>query len=133
MTETIASQCGGDGQATFANFRRNGFRDLFVVTTNISTHKVVIFCADTTPDVAVVDALLMSQSVPLFFEAPQFDGKNLGTGDYYGNGGMLNNYPLDIFDEPNYAANNRWFIGGVNWETLGCHLYTPDDKPDLRR
>ncbi len=52
MIETIASQCKGNGRATFADFRRCGFRDLFVVTTNISTHKVVIFSADTTPEVA---------------------------------------------------------------------------------
>ena len=133
MTETIASQCRGDGRATFADFRRFGFRDLSVVTTNISTHKAVIFSADTTPDVAVVDALLMSQSIPLFFEAPRFDGKRLGSGDYYGDGGMLNNYPIHLFDEPKYAVNNSWYIGGVNWETIGCHLYTPDDATSISK
>lgn len=126
MTDTIASQCGGDGRATFSEFRRRGFRDLSVVTTNMSTHKIAVFSADTTPDVAVVDALLLSQSVPLFFEAPQFDGKTLGRGDFYGDGGLLNNYPLHLFDHARYADGNPWFIGGINWETLGCHLHTPD-------
>jgi len=127
MTDAIASQCDGDGRATFGEFRRRGFRDLSVVTTNVSTHQIAVFSADNTPDVAVVDALLLSQSVPLVFEAPQFDGKTLGQGDFYGDGGLLNNYPLHLFDHPQYAEGNPWYVGGINWETLGCHLHTPDE------
>lgn len=133
MTETIASQSDGDGRATFADFQQRGFRDLFIVTTNVSTHQIAIFNADKTPDVAVIDALLMSQSIPFFFEAPRFDGKQLGVGDYYGDGGLLNGFPLELFDEPEYEVDNEWFIGGVNWETLGCHLHAPDAEPDAIR
>ena len=132
MAEVIADNCGGNGRATFADFRSRGFRDLHVVATNITTHEMTIFCADKTPDVAVVDALLMSQTVPLYFEALQFNGREFGSGDYYADGGIVNNYPIHIFDEPQFAASNRWFIQGTNWETLGLRLYTPEDCPDSR-
>jgi NTE family protein len=133
MAEVIADNCGGNGRATFADFRAQGFRDLHVVATNISTHEMVVFCADKTPDVAVVDALLMSQTIPLYFEALQFDGRQFGQGDYYADGGIVNNYPIHIFDAPHFAEGNRWFIHGTNWETLGLRLYTPEDCPEHRR
>jgi hypothetical protein len=42
----------------------------------------------------------------------------------------LINYPLQIFDEHLFALRNRWFVNGVNWETLGCRLYTPQNCPN---
>ncbi|MBK8985031.1 MAG: patatin-like phospholipase family protein [Chloroflexi bacterium] len=132
MLETISAQIGY-GQATFADFRARGFRDLHVVATNVSQHRLEIFSADTTPNTAVADALLISQSMPLFFAAPQFDGRTLGQGDFYGDGGILANYPIHLFDAPQYNANHRLNEHSVNWETLGCRLYTPSDCPDSGR
>ena len=129
LQQVIAEHCGGNGRSTFADFQERGFRDLYIVATNISQHTAVIFSADTTPDVAVADALLMSQCIPLFFESIQFDGRQLGQGDYYGDGGLTMNYPLYLFDDKRYVEQRRWFIGGVNWETLGCRLHTPPDCP----
>lgn len=126
MKETVG-RYSGDPQATFADFRRRGFRDLYVVVTNVSRHRTEVFCAETTPDVAVVDALLMSQTIPFYFEALQFDGQKFGRGAHYADGGILLNYPIHLFDEPRYAWNNRWYVNGVNWETLGCRLYTPSE------
>lgn len=128
MQETFARYCG-NGRCTFAQFRDLGFRDLHIVTTNISQHAIEVFCADATPDVAVVDALLISQTIPLYFEALRFDGRHFGRGSHYADGGILLNYPIEVFDNPRYAVNNRWFVNGVNWETLGCRLYTPADCP----
>lgn len=133
LQEVIAGHCEGNGRATFADFRRLGFRDLHVVATNISKQRVEVFNADNTPHVAVADALLMSQSIPLFFEAVRFDGEKFGTGDFYGDGGVLNNFPLHVFDSSKYAVDNEWFINGVNWQTLGCRLYTPPDCAGAHR
>ncbi len=132
MTNVIAEQCDGNGRATFADFRARGFRDLHVVVTNLSTREVLDFCADSTPDVAVVDAVRMSGLIPLYFEALQFDGKNFGAGDYYADGGVMANYPLHLFDRPAYQKGNRWFFTGINWETLGCRLETPKDCPNAK-
>ncbi|MEZ4642529.1 MAG: patatin-like phospholipase family protein [Chloroflexota bacterium] len=133
LHEVIAERCGGNGRATFADFRNCGFRDLHVVVTNISSRRMELFNANNTPDVAVADALLMSQSIPLFFEALQFDGQQFGAGDYYGDGGVLNNFPLHVFDRPEMAGETEWFVNGVNWETLGLRLYTPPDCPGSQR
>jgi NTE family protein len=127
LEETIAAHCAGDGRATFADFRKRGFRDLYITAVNITRRRPEIFSADTTPDVAVADAVVMSSSIPFFFEAVQFDGKSFGRGDFYIDGGALNNYPLTLFDDPRFRVENRNFTYGVNWETLGCQQYTPED------
>lgn len=127
LQNIIATHCDGNGRATFADFRDYGFRDLYTTAVNITRHQAEIFSADTTPDVAVADAVLMSATIPFFFEAIQFDGKALGQGDYYIDGGALSNYPLTIFDDIRFKEHSRHFTYGVNWETLGCQLYTPEN------
>jgi NTE family protein len=127
LLETIATYCSGNGRATFADFQACGFRDVYIVATNISNHSAEVFSAETTPHASVADAVLMSSSLPFFFEAPQFNGTQLGTGDYYTDGGVLSNYPLHVFDHPRFEKGSRHFEHGVNWETLGCRLYTPED------
>jgi NTE family protein len=127
LRKTIAEFCGGDGRATFADFRSKGFRDLYITAVNISRHRVEVFSADTTPHVAVMDAVVMSGTIPFFFEAVQFDGTSFGQGDYYIDGGALTNYPISLFDHFRFRRSDRHFSFGVNWETLGCRLFTPPD------
>jgi len=124
----IATQCDDNGRATFADFQAYGFRDLYIVSTNISTRSTAVFSAETTPAVAVADAILMSSLVPLYFESLRFDGERFGEGDFYADGGILLNYPINIFDDPAYVQDERWFFSNVNWETLGCRTYNQDDE-----
>lgn len=128
LHETIAAFCNGNPRATFANFRKQGYRDLYVVATNLSQHRSIVFCADKTPDVAVADAVVMSGLIPLFFESLQFDGQQIGEGDFFADGGVMDNYPIHLFDDPHFAESNSRFAHGVNWETLGCRLYTPAES-----
>ncbi len=127
LHSTIANYCGGNNRATFADFRDRGFRDLYTTAVNITQQRAEIFSAETTPDVAVADAVIMSAAIPFFFEAIQFDGKSIGQGDYYIDGGALSNYPLTIFDDVRFKEQSKHFTYGINWETLGCQLFTPDD------
>lgn len=122
LEEVIAGQCGGVRRATFNDFRRRGFRDLHIFASNLSRRRAEDFSYATTPDVAVADAVRMSMSIPLYFEALRFDGKNFGQGDYYVDGGLFNNYPIHLFDQESFVYNKRYFRGGVNWETLGLFL-----------
>ena len=126
LEKTIAKYCQ-HSRATFADFRDCGFRDLYIVAVNITRHQAEIFSVETTPDVAVAEAVLMSSTIPFFFEAVQFDGKAIGQGDYYIDGGALSNFPLNLFDDPKFQKSSRHFTYGVNWETLGCRLFTPED------
>lgn len=119
----IADQCDGNRRATFADFRERGFRNLFIVATNLSRHRAEVFSHKDTPDVAVADAVRMSMSIPIFFEALRFDGEKFGDGDYYVDGGLFDNFPMHIFDQGEYANRSWAYRDGVNWETLGLYLY----------
>jgi NTE family protein len=123
LMAAIASQCDGNGRATFAEFQERGFRDLYIVAANISRQRAEVFSALHTPDVAVADAVRMSMSIPIYFEALRFNGKSFGSGDYYVDGGLFDNFPMHIFDQPELAGRNWSFRDGVNWETLGLFLY----------
>jgi NTE family protein len=126
IQEILQRYCG-DSRATFAEFHRRGFLDLYVVATNVSARSRQVFSYRHTPNVAIADAIRLSISIPLFFEAVQFNGTFLGEGHYFSDGGILDNYPLHIFDDDDFQDGNRWHITGVNWETVGACTYTPDD------
>ena len=131
----IAEQCGGNPRATFADFQALGFRELHIVAANLSRHRAEVFSAARTPNVAVADAVRMSISIPIFFEALRFDGKELGDGDYYVDGGLYDNFPMHIFDQPEFARRGWTYHDSVNWETLGLFLYPAQlrdqDTPDI--
>lgn len=132
LMDVIADQCHGNGRATFMDFKALGFRDLHVVVTNLTRQRIETMNAETTPDITVADAVRMSGTIPLFFEGLQFDGKVFGAGDFYADGGVMANYPLHLFDAPRYAKESRLFFTGINWETLGCQLFTPENCPNAR-
>jgi NTE family protein len=125
LQDVIAEQCGGNPKATFMDFQEKGFRDLFIVATNVSRQRAEIFSIDHTPQVAVADAVRMSMSIPVYFESLRFDGNKFGSGDYYVDGGLYDNFPVHIFDKPEYAGRKWAYRDGVNWETLGLFL-VPD-------
>ncbi len=125
----IADYAEGKGMATFGDFKALGFRDLYTIAVNLNRRQYQVFSAETTPDVAVADAILMSTALPFFYEPVLFDGKQVGQGDLYVDGGVLNNYPLHLFDDERYVDSKRHFVQGINWESLGMRLYTP---PEMR-
>jgi NTE family protein len=124
LKTVIAKYCDGNPLATFADFEKLGHKDLYVVATNISKLTIEVFSAKSSPHMPVANAVRMSMSIPLFFEMLQYDGQQLGQGDYYVDGGVLLNYPIYIFDHKDFAKNNIWYRDGINWETLGFYLYT---------
>ena len=128
LKNIIADNCDGNASATFKDFREHGFKDLYIVTTNVSSLEIVVFSFDTTPDICVADAVRMSMSIPLYFESLQFNGNKLGDGDLFVDGGVLKNYPIHVFDHPKYADGNLWFQNDINWETLGFYLYSYPGK-----
>lgn len=126
----IAEHCRGKRRATFADFKELGFRDLFIVATNVSRQRAEVFSPDHTPEVAVADAVRMSMSIPIYFESLRFDGRKFGSGDYYVDGGLYDNFPVHLFDHPSYAGKPWAFRDGVNWETLGLFLYPEKIHPE---
>jgi NTE family protein len=98
------------------------FRNLYVVSTNLSRQVPEVFSAQTRPDVQVWQAVRMSMSIPGFFEAVRFNG------DYYVDGGISWNYPIDLFDglirQPILGKPVVPSEVGVSLETIGFSLGT---------
>ena len=74
-----------------------GFRDMYFMGTNISTHFSEIFSHEHTPRICVADAVRISMSIPLFFAS-----RRSPRGDVYVDGGVLDNYPVKLFDRQRY-------------------------------
>lgn len=98
----------GNSESTFADIEtmkeKRGFKSLYFMGTNLSTHFSEIFSAEHTPRICVADAVRISMSIPLFFAA-----KRSSRGDVYVDGGVLDNYPIKLFDRDKYVgANNSY-------------------------
>ena len=99
--ERIAAKAGNP-DATFNDIHnqidRKGFRELFFVGTNLSTRFAEVFSYEHTPRMCVADAVRISMSIPLFFAA-----KRSMRGDVYVDGGLIDNYPIKVFDRAKYV------------------------------
>lgn len=112
------------------------FRDLYTTGTNLTTQRTQVFSHETTPTMRVADAVRISMSIPLYFRAVLLDAENhVITGpptpgqpvQVLVDGGLLANYPIDLFDKPRYLpagpAPTPDARGNVyNPETLGLRL-----------
>jgi len=90
----------GNSEATFADLKAAGCLDLYLVGTNISTRFSEVYSAEHTPHMRVADAARISMSIPLFF-ASVTDAR----GDRFVDGGVLNNYPVKVFDRKKYLTD----------------------------
>ncbi len=91
----------GNGNATFQDLKQKGLRDLYIVGTNLSTGFGEIFSVEHTPSMPIADALRISMSIPLFFRSVRNS-----RGDSYVDGGVLDNYPVKLFDRMKYIAES---------------------------
>jgi len=94
----------GNPNATFADLKRNkdkGFRDLYFIGVNLSTGFATTFSYEDTPNFPIADAIRISMAIPLFFTAIK------NNGDVFVDGGLLNNYPIKLFDKEKYTSNKK--------------------------
>lgn len=88
----------GNRHATFNDLRQQGYSDLYVMTTNLSTRFAQVCSIEHTPRERIADAVRKSMSIPLFFAAVR-EGVR---GDVFVDGGVFNNYPVKLFDREKY-------------------------------
>lgn len=132
MIELIAQRTGNPN-LTFADLhqlaRSHPFRDLYVTGTNLTEQRSEIFSHEKYPQMRIADAVRISMSIPLFYEAIWVDkqGKIWEEGctdcQLYVDGGLLVNYPIHIFDQPEFlpakpAEEDALF----NTQTIGLRL-----------
>lgn len=90
------------GEETFRDLAEaNKFKDIYLIGADLSTGFSKVFSYKHTPDVKVADATRISMSIPLFFKAIQ--GVN-GDKHVYVDGGLLDNYPIKVFDRASYVS-----------------------------
>ena len=138
LRDTIASQFTvHKDKYTFADFQnvvhhkdKRHFADLYLIGADISTHHSRVFSVETTPNVEVALATRISMSIPLFFEAIEFEYPGQSETHTFADGGTTRVYPINIFDKrPKYGNN---FRGDVNLETLGGYMLTPENCPNRK-
>jgi NTE family protein len=126
MQGQIANKTGNP-KSTFGDLKSSGFRDLYIVGTDLTTREYHVFSHESNPEMEVADAVRISMSIPLFFASRTFKNNLSSKEDVFVDGGVLNNYPITLFDDSKY--NNDLSPGGVNFETLGFHLSKRVVKP----
>lgn len=92
----------GYPNATFRDLKENARPDLYVYGTNLSTRFGEVFSVEHTPTTRIADAVRISMSIPLFFAAVR-NPRN----DVYVDGGVLNNYPVKLFDRKKYISPEK--------------------------
>ncbi len=95
----------GNSESTFLevnSLKADGkFRDLYFLGTNLSTGFGEVFSLEHTPRMCVADSVRISMSIPLFFAA-----KRSMRGDMYVDGGIVDNYPVKLFDRQKYVGGH---------------------------
>lgn len=130
---SLIAQRTGNPNLTFADLHELAktypFRDLYVTGANLTEQRIEIFSYETFPNMRIADAVRISMSIPLFYEAIWLDaqGKVWEEGcpscQLFVDGGLLMNYPVEVFDRPEFIKIN--YLGEekpFNTETIGLRL-----------
>lgn len=115
--EKIIKEKTGNENITFQELHQRGFKDLYITGTSLNKQKTVIFFYQTYPKMRIKDAVRISISIPLYFEPIYIDtaGTILNRPthkqglDMMMDGGLLENFPIHIFDNTQPAGNTLGF------------------------
>ncbi len=117
--ERLCEQKTGNPKITFADLHKRGFKQCYFIGTNLSKQTAQVFCYENTPNFSVADAVRISISVPYYFTARMYQG------DIMVDGGVLQDYAIQIFDDSlnyqNLKQNPEDFMGDSQ-HTLGFYL-----------
>ena len=114
---------------TFAELHQKGFKDLYITATCLNKQKMLVFSHITYPNMKVKDAVRISMSIPLYFEAISIDSAgtivtkpgNRSDLDLVVDGGIIGNFPIDLFDT--YTTNSlQQKIRIPNPQTIGIRI-----------
>ena len=122
--EKLIEQKTGNTDITFEELHAKGYRDLYITGTCLNKQQLVIFSYETYPKMKVKDAVRISASIPLYFEAVFIDreGKVIRHPkqkeglDIMVDGGFTGNFPIRMFDSSNQ----------VNTSTIGFRIDSDD-------
>ncbi len=123
------------------------YKNLLVIVTNAFKNKTEIFSWETTPHLQIADAVLASMSIPGFFYVRYIDSEKQKI-DWnptrekidshkiipYVDGGVLNNYPINIFRDYKYWLPEYYGLvksHHFNPSSLGLRVDSEEEVLDL--
>ncbi len=119
----------GSAETTFAEMSEQGFRELYVTATCLNKQEMVVLSRQTYPDMKIRDAVRISMSIPLYFQAVFVDsaGRTFSRQnktndlDIMVDGGIIGNFPIQLFDSLAVDTQQR-AIRIPNPETVGVRI-----------
>lgn len=132
--EKIIQDKTGSPDTTFAELHKmkngkNLFKDIYLYAIDVETRNEVCFSYETTPNMRLADAVRSSMSIPIVFK-PHKCWNGIKDSIYI-DGGLLNNYPIQQFDNIKYISDtpkkNKSKLFFKNTETLGFKIDTKEE------
>ena len=119
----------GDSEITFKELHGRGYVDLYVTASCLNQQKLIILSRETYPKMKVKEAVRISMSIPLYFQAvlvdsvgnTYFEQNKKGDLDIMVDGGIIGNFPIHIFDSI-YVDSMNQEIRIPNYETIGVRI-----------
>ena len=101
----------GNANTTFSDLHQlhqnnNTFKDIYCTGTNVTKQRLQIFSWEQTPSMQLKTAIHISGCIPVYYKPVAIDSSwnkvsiknNKNKFDLYVDGGMINNYPINMFD-----------------------------------
>ena len=135
-TSEIIEARTGNPDITFEELSAKGYKDLYVTATCLNRQKLLVFSKDSYPKMKVKDAVRISISIPLYFQAIFIDsagtvykkpGRNQDL-DVVVDGGILGNFPITMFDAVVTDTSNKP-QRIPNFQTMGVRI---DSDPQIQ-
>jgi len=127
--EEIIEKKIGNSEITFKELKESGYKELHVTGTSMNRQELIVFNFLTYPDMKIKDAIKVSVSIPLYFEAIFLDSKGTLYDrqeeglelDIVVDGGIIGNFPIEIFDTIKTDSLGKSYRA-INTKTLGIRM-----------
>jgi len=126
---TLIEEKTGNSETTFEELHHNGYKNLYVTATCLNKQELVILSNETFPKMKVKDAVRISMSIPLYFQAVFIDSLGRTYSEQNPNndldlmvdGGIIGNFPIQMFDSYEIdSLNNENRV--PDFKTLGVRI-----------
>ncbi len=136
----------GNAEITFSQLHQlhltdKVFKDLYCTGTNVSKQRLQILSWQHSPQMKLKTAVHISGCIPVYYKPVAIDSnwqevsvkKKIKNIDLYVDGGMINNYPINIFDSCSNGGN-PFICEDVkyNVQTLGLKLERPEQVEQFK-
>ena len=133
---TLIEAKTGNADISFEALHQQGYMDLYAAAICLNKQELVILSHETYPEMKVKDAVRISMSIPLYYQAVFIDSighvfqKQSKEHDLniMVDGGITGNFPIHIFDEIKIDSTGKPYRI-PNYETLGIRI---DEDPQIQ-